>query len=672
MKRSIRWGAWLVAAAVLLCALVGCQASFSGGPSGAGSKDGSAASSLESGGDRSGDESSGGEIPLPEDFFTVNGQALLPTSAQVPAYVTAGEQAFLYRCPFSLPDHTEATLHQNDRMLALQYWQEGVGNCARLYDKQDGQMLWEGTLPVWCETGLLDSGELWCLEYTGVRVTAYGKDGTMRVLREGDGASGDGFSCGAVTSDGRYGFLLSASTREAVILDLSGGVRTSVELPDDYTYWTVLHQEGDTVWLTDYGRSVLLLHLADGTVERRQFSRWVGNAYGEIVQFTTERSSVCMQSLKEPDQQLFTTLPDPSENILDLAFGCMATYRYDSDANGNTVLEIRFYDLREGVLVSRVDLDTHGVFGAIDATWQRDGSVLLSLPDGFYWYDLPAAAAQPAGDKLEVICASDAELHARTDALAEQVYVNTGVELLYGSRGNDFICESYVGVAELDPYLVYCAVKEAAAALALYPDGMLREAYAETHSGLLIYLCGTLYGVGYGGLEQAGGVTTEYGDDIVVAVDMANGVKNTLHHELSHVFDRRIVEMGRRNGQDWVSLWRSLTPYADAYTEAYGNYASNGRYTAYFESNPDRVWFVSSYARTFDTEDRACLMEQMFQLADHPENVIFQYPHLVEKARAYSYILRQCFPSCAGADSLIWESGLGTIDNLVIPNLSAA
>ena len=39
----------------------------------------------------------------------------------------------------------------------------------------------------------------------------------------------------------------------------------------------------------------------------------------------------------------------------------------------------------------------------------------------------------------------------------------------------------------------------------------------------------------------------------------------------------------------------------------------------------------------------------------------------MEKARLYSFILRQCFPSCNGEEAPFWERFLGVIDESVLP-----
>ncbi len=67
-------------------------------------------------------------------------------------------------------------------------------------------------------------------------------------------------------------------------------------------------------------------------------------------------------------------------------------------------------------------------------------------------------------------------------------------------------------------------------------------------------------------------------------------------------------------------------------------------------------------------------MENLFGPLDGKLPEPLKAPHLLEKARFYSYILRQCFPSCGESSSpLYWETYLGPIDeNAVASFLPAA
>ena len=83
---------------------------------------------------------------------------------------------------------------------------------------------------------------------------------------------------------------------------------------------------------------------------------------------------------------------------------------------------------------------------------------------------------------------------------------------------------------------------------------------------------------------------------------------------------------------------------------------------------------MDAYSRTFPTEDRARIMENLFGPLDGKLPEPLKAPHLLEKARFYSHILRQCFPYCGESSSpLYWETYLGPIDeNAVASFLPAA
>jgi hypothetical protein len=120
---------------------------------------------------------------------------------------------------------------------------------------------------------------------------------------------------------------------------------------------------------------------------------------------------------------------------------------------------------------------------------------------------------------------------------------------------------------------------------------------------------------------------------------------------------------------DWLALWESATPVPDAYTYSYDDYYDNYKYTiSDGYDDPENVWFTDSYGRTFPTEDRARLFEYMLTPEDDAGYLdIYSYENLVYKAKLYSYILRQCFPSCNTEEANSWERNLGVIDSSVLP-----
>ena len=193
---------------------------------------------------------------------------------------------------------------------------------------------------------------------------------------------------------------------------------------------------------------------------------------------------------------------------------------------------------------------------------------------------------------------------------------------------------------------------------------MLRETHEKSNLGMKIYICGTICGVSGGGVGTAGGLTFDHNGYLCIALDINGSPSYDLPHELSHAFDRRINAMFNYNDQDltdWMLVWEEFTPEYAEYTYDYANYHDYDEYTADNAMN-EEVWFTSSYARVSPTEDRACIMEQLFNPAEDKLGYQFNHENILNKARLYSYILRQCFPSCNTSETHYWETYLGDIN----------
>lgn len=653
MKPWIR----LAALALLLsvCILAGCQPS-------ADTESSSAAESLpaESIGAESSSETVSDPEPPPEepDFFTKHGQSTLPDSAALPAVCEPTETAHLYTLPLSLPDADGFSVQVNGDILQLSYMQEGP--MCRFYSLITGELLCELTLPPRHTTGPLEGGGLWCVDYSVCEVSLYSANGNREVLSfEGtDGEDGLPPYDVSVSPDGRYLLAIYSVGDPIVLFDLQQNTKTPVHTVGNTAFrWIFAADNG--FYLPASDNSIVFVDTASRSAEKFYHGREASRFYGGLFSFLSEDRLIL--SGADSASERFYMEQEEDETLSALSFGCAATVPY---YQSNLV---RFYDLRAGQKLSEVLLSEDGI--GIHAAFLQSGAVLLFQHTNeaplVFLYDLPAAAEKD-GEAKETYLFTDEALREETDRLANRIEQETGIDLLYGTEGNDFLLSDYVGAMEADPYVIYRSVQTVSGILACYPEGMLREAYMDTHRGLQIYLCGTLYGTGADSLSRAGGLTTDSNGYILVALDVRNDLRYDLPHELSHVFDRRISYVGLQSGTDWLSVWEAATPFLDAYTYTYLNYHENSRYTAWYETDENEVWFVDSYARTHPTEDRARIMEHLF----HPEDglaEVLQYEHLQEKARLYCYILRQCFESCSTAEPLYWESHLGKIDESVLP-----
>jgi hypothetical protein len=511
------------------------------------------------------------------------------------------------------------------------------------------------TLPAWNVTGYLEDGRLWCVDLDSFEVCTYATDGTPTLLQVPAEMKENAYQNAFLSPDERYFLALSAESTLS-LWDLESGTCREIT-PKGGPYWSIEYADGTFYLPATYG--VLSLDPTNGSTVVYDSSDSYGSLYGSLWHLFRDGAFVLGET--DPTEKRFYAFLPGEEAIWDVMHGCAVTNFYDV---GNT---LKFYDLRAGVLLAEYASDP--AYYGIHALFLPNGCVLIlefgEKGSDIHLFDLPAAAT--AGTPIETLLLTDGELKAEIHRMSAETEAATGVDLLYGSEGNDFVIYDYIGEAETDLLDVYHSVKKVCELLALYPEGMLREAYEDTHKGLLIYLCGTIYGKTGSSLSQAGGLTTEKDGYILVAVDVHNNLAYDIPHELSHVFDRRINYISDQTGTDWMAVWEQATPVKNAYLYTYDDYGENYRYTAWNESKDKNVWFVDGYARTFPTEDRARIMENLFNPAGDGIAEILRFDNLQTKARLYCYILRECFTSCDADTVLYWETHLGTIDHSVIP-----
>ena len=637
--------------------------------------------------DNSGDEVSDPGIVLPPDtppeetdFFSVNGQGKLPEKAALPASCTETDTAHLYNLPLALPEELTSveTFCLAGDAVHLRYtnweFQEGsedydVRTLYRVCSVETGELLTEKQLPENAFSGPLSNGGFWYATPEGISLTLCGRDGTETVARQASGNyTGSNAPHLLALSPDESTLLAAFGAKEPFLLiDLSTGARTLVSADVRSQTWTLLAAEEDTFLLAGSRGALVELSVSDAAAVSLPEGDPVCEAAGRVFRLANAERGLVLRG-EVPDENgarlLLTDFLEEEETCSALGFGCCATTCW----NGN----VRFYDLRAGTCFASVwmeDLPYPYLYLCPDG--------LTLLTDGYrcYVYDLPAAYAESAlNDAIEPTLTEAAtvdEFFARRVRTMEDTY---GITLHVGSEGNDFEIWGYVGQAELDPIEIHRALTLTDSILSRYPAGMLRETYEGICDALHLYLCADLYGYASDGLSKAGGATMADGRNIVMAIDIYNGLETTLPHELSHAFDVRISAVSASGEQDWMQLWENMHTFRNAYAFSYEDYYYLDAYTFYGESSQSRIWFVDSYARTFPTEDRARIIENLFNPVENDLPEVLQAPHLLEKARFYSYILRQCFPSCAASkEPLYWETYLGTIDeNAVSSFLPAA
>lgn len=595
-----------------------------------------------------------------EDFFTVHGQGVLPEETNIPSHYVETETENLYKLNLPFPDAEGFSAYAANNVLLLFYF-DGDNQFCDMLSLESGELIKRISVGYDSEWGQFADGGFWLVSRIDLSVKFYDAEGNETLAKEGNTSEDYVYpETLHITSDKKYLVTISTSGTDAEVYNLESGKTSKIEIPSNLNVWEISEVSGGI--FLDGGNGVGVLY--NPQTEKSEvltLDGEVGFFYGDIYECMSDKC-IAFGGL---NSEKFVYVPsDANDYVQDLKYGCAVI-------SNSIMCTLTFLDLRSGTSsVLYTDEDIYGCFSSL----LDDGTALIFeyTQDGVntYIYDVVSAFKGDETETVEILCCTDAELEQKISEIAERIYNDIGVEVLYGSEGNDFDIYDYVGVAALDQFEIYQTVKTVEDILSIYPEGMLKEAYSETHKGIKLYLCANLYGTQAGTLDTAGGVTTVQAGYIVVVLDIHDSLWYNIPHEFSHVFDYRINELSFSGENNWMSIWDAATPFDDAYVYSYDEYENNYKYTIGYElEETEDVWFVDGYGRTFPTEDRARLFEYMFITEEDPGfSNIYEYENLVTKAKLYSYILRQCFPSCNTEEPNPWEKNLGVIDSSVVPD----
>ncbi len=649
MKRLI---ASLLVVFILSLAFFGCSEKESGADisSKGDSSDVSQAVSNESSEEVSNHEPKPEPKPEPEpDFFTKNGQDFLPTESKIPNCYIQTETENLYSIPLDFTQAENANVNISGEYIHIFYWDNGFRG--RILSIEDGKTLLRMEFTDLESYGSLNNGCIWIANPNTLNVRIAHPDGRIfTVLDEKELAENNIVHQIKISDDGKY-LLALLENSNYTIFNLETKERITANLKTADYYWEWHWIDGKFV-LEGYEGNLVYINPENGESQKVYVDyNFYGIRNGFFYNETIDNITLFVQE-ENPE---YYNMPVDNEALLSVGFGFAVTQIY-SDIN-----LLRFYDLRNNTLVSQAELPYDGFVSSADFT--DKGTVLISMQmydtdeGGFYLYlyDLPSVSATNKGEPFEAIITTQEALWQKIHNIAEKLEAETEIDILYGAEGNDFDNFSYMGKAEKDVFAVYSAMTTIQEVLSKYPKGMLKESYAETHKGLQLYLCGDILGMGYNSLDSAGGLTTESEGYIVVVLDINNNIKFDLPHELSHVFDRRIEYVSTFSEESYMATWEGFTPVTNGYVYSYEDYTDNYKYTLDYESKPENVWFLTGYSRTYPTEDRAQIMEHLFNYDNEFSSNILEYENLKSKAELYCRILRECFESCKTDEILQWE-----------------
>ncbi len=595
----------------------------------------------------------------PDDFFTENGQGFLPEKAALPALCKETSTQHLYSLELALPagKAEEFAFSFCDTNIHAEYT-EGNSRYHSVLSNTDGSLLSKQKIPYHGSSGMLADGGYWIIDRNGLVVTFYTPDGTAtQKLASNNSYRGSMMpNFAMVSSNGKTVVAGFETGTPFVMIDLETKEKTRVNSKSGSSEeWTFFGETQGLLLFSGNKGSVLELNVAEKTYRQLEGHLRFDEYLNGLYRVADLSSGLLVKGLSAGENALMLlSFANAEEVVLASGLGLCITVQ-------NSRMFV--YDLRTSCLMSEFSLGrTHSDFSAYITD---DGYAYITAKKNVgavcYVYDLVSACqgeGEDVGLRSEIYMTDS--LDDLIEACAEEVSAKHGIEIICGSEGNDFPMEDYLAKAETDPGTVFNALQEVDRILSLYPAGMIEEAIG-TYRGLQLYLCGSIYGLDSASLDRAGGFTTDYGSYIVVVMNIYNGIQSTLPHELSHVFDRHISSKSTMYF-DWLEVWEEVTPCDDAYLYTYAGYQSATDYTVGHESNYKNIWFTDGYGRTFPTEDRARVMECMFDSETGYMKDLLKYDNLAYKARLYSFILRQCFESCQVEEELYWERFTGIPD----------
>jgi hypothetical protein len=187
----------------------------------------------------------------------------------------------------------------------------------------------------------------------------------------------------------------------------------------------------------------------------------------------------------------------------------------------------------------------------------------------------------------------------------------------------------------------------------MYPEGFFRQLTFGTIETIRFELVGSLSAKD--GIEthppSVGGFAQNLGSYYLVALDGYTLLKQTVFHEISHVIDARlkwdsaIREDALFREETWLTLQPEGFHYAMTYTEVPEDLLH------FMESR----YFITDYALTYPTEDRARLMESAmcnFTWDFEPGSGTRR------KLQYYADCIRDCFDTEGWPERTAWEQVL--------------
>ena len=238
----------------------------------------------------------------------------------------------------------------------------------------------------------------------------------------------------------------------------------------------------------------------------------------------------------------------------------------------------------------------------------------------------------------------DQELYQRAQALSQRF----GIDIRIAEQCKlDYT--HYQADVLADPDSIRYTLNVLELAFSSYPEGFFRQLIYGDVLQIRIELVGDIREQDHMDThpESARGFAQIASDHYLIVFDGRSLSMHTVYHELSHVIDKRLEWDATLRPQALFSeeVWLSLQPDGFRYANSYIDMPDE--IAAYENSG----YFISRYAMTFPTEDRATLMSVIMS----DKTVLQENPGMAEKMRYYAACIRDCFNTEGWPETTLWE-----------------
>lgn len=515
-----------------------------------------------------------------------------------------------------------------------------------IIDLLTGETTVDHRMPASATAGFLENGCIYVYDYDPLTVKVYDQAGALTLRYISDGA-------GSVQIDpsGEGAAWISLWEENSVErLPLSGGEPQSYALPDAESCYIQTVAGGDA-YLSAYsvhGENELYRLTSAGEVERlssldgyfgmgNTLFREVNDSWRYIdLRYESER--IGYFDIEE-DAYLFTA----DDNRFGLEW-----YNYENGMNECRLILC----LPSSGRRTELTLVDQYVLGHC---WSDDALYLILDEDGdltLYIWAYPTAPYESLEIGIHTISDAERQNRAYADALEEK----WDISICYGEEVTALMPYDYNAAILTDQELIAKKLRELSDILDSYPEGFFSELPYGTYDHFEISLCAGLSPTGSDGINTAIAISNTRGSVLMSVFDVVNTdlFEQTFAHELLHLMERRIDQLDPSLLADWTSL----TPGGDSayyfsYHDEFGDEVRDGSNTWLWEIDPNMVYFVDAYSKTYPNEDRARIFEYLVSADGDPDYL--ESPVLRAKAECLCEIIRLAFPSVANADTVAWE-----------------